>query len=404
MPMPCPMRYAAGVFVRHLSLTGFRNYKHIDLDLPQGNVLFLGDNAQGKSNLLEAVYVLASGKSPRAGNDGEMIGWQVQAESQPFARLQGAVQRHEGSVQVETLVVGPSTTVGSGSRAGKRFRVNGIPRRAVDFVGQLRAVLFTADDLDIVSGPPANRRAFLDAALSQLDRNYYAAAQRYVRIMQQRNATLRRIREGVAGIDELMLWDDTFAREGSTLIAGRQNAVRRIAVLAAEAHAELSGAAGESLDAVYLPQLGDEWRALVPELATSANVLPVFSAALATQRRRETAAGISLVGPHRDDVSIKLNGVDLAAFGSRAQIRTAALSLRLAEARLFLAESADPPVLLLDDVISELDERRRASVLNGVSGFDQVWFTATTGSWLPPAFLAACQTLYVVAGQFSEDE
>src|SRR5262249_10562138 len=156
-------------------------------------------------------------------------------------------------------------------------------------------------------------------------RSYYAAAQRYARIMQQRNATLRRIREGVAGTDELLLWDDTFVKEGSILIAGRQNAVRRISILAAEAQTELSGAAAESLDVVDQPQLGDEWRGLVPADATAANVQPVFAAALASQRRRETAAGISLVGPHRDDVEIKLNGVELAAFGSRAQIRTGAL-------------------------------------------------------------------------------
>ena len=396
------MPYALFVLLRHLQLTGFRNYRQLDLELPSGNLLFLGDNAQGKSNLLEAAYMLASGRSPRAGNDSELMAWQAESESQPFARLQATVERSAGSVQIEALVVGHSATPSGGSRAGKRFRVNGIPRRAVDFVGQLRAVLFTADDLDIVSGPPANRRGYLDAALSQLDRAYYAASHRYTRIMQQRNATLRRIREGIAGIDELTLWDGTFTQEGATIIAARQNAVRRLANLAAEAHLELSGGAAELLDIAYLPQLGDEWRGLVPADATPANVQPLFAAALVSQRRRETAAGISLVGPHRDDVAIKLDGVDLAAFGSRAQVRTAALSLRLAEARLFLAESADPPVLLLDDVISELDERRRASVLAGVSGFDQVWFTATTGSGLPPQFIASCKTYTVASRQAGE--
>ncbi|HLF08515.1 MAG TPA: DNA replication and repair protein RecF [Dehalococcoidia bacterium] len=397
--------------LNHLRLTGFRNYRHLDLALPPGNLLFLGDNAQGKSNLLEAVYLLASGRSARAGNDSELIGWHTEggdealeaASDRPFARLEAAVERGEGSVHLETIIAGPSALPTGSGRAGKRFRVNGIPRRAVDFVGQLRAVLFTADDLEIVSGPPAARRSYFDAALSQLDRGYYAALQRYTRIMQQRNATLRRIREGMAGLDELALWDDSFCREGATIIAGRQNAVRRLATLAAEAHTELAGAANETLSISYQPQLGgDEWRNLLPVSASPATVQPLFSAALAGQRRRETAAGISLVGPHRDDVSLQLNGTDLAAFGSRAQIRTAALALRLAEARLFLAESSDPPVLLLDDVISELDERRRASVLSGVSGFDQVWFTATSGAWLPPDFLVSCRTFHVASGQVTE--
>ena len=387
------------MLVRHLQLTNFRNYASATLDLPPGRLLFLGDNAQGKSNLLEAVYLLASGRSVRAGNDAEMIGWAAEAGTQPFTRLEAAVDRRAGAIQLETIVAGPAATpIPGAGRTGKRFRVNGIPRRAVDFVGQLRAVLFTADDLDIISGPPAGRRLFLDVALSQLDRAYYASLQHYGRIMQQRNATLRRIKEGVAGPDELSLWDDGFTREGAVLIAARQNAVRTLARLAAAAHAELSGDIPETLDLSYEPQLGDEWRNLLPADATPDNVQPVFAAALASQRRRETGAGISLVGPHRDELAIDLNGASAASFGSRAQIRTATLALRLGEAALLRAAAEDPPVLLLDDILSEMDERRRASVLAGLAGFDQVWFTATSGSWLPPDFLANCTVYEVRAG------
>lgn len=268
----------------------------------------------------------------------------------------------------------------------------------MDFIGQLRAVLFTADDLEIVSGPPSGRRQFLDSALSQLDRAYYTAVRRYARIMQQRNATLRRIREGIAGPDELLLWDDTFSREGAVIIAARQNAVARLAMLAGRAHADLSGEAPETLEIGYEPQLGDEWRGLVPSEATAENTQPIFAAALASQRRRETGAGISLVGPHRDELAIKLNGVSASAYGSRAQIRTTALALRLAEAELLRAAEDDPPVLLLDDIVSELDERRRASVLDGLAGFDQVWFTATSGSWLPEEFVRDATVFDVASG------
>jgi DNA replication and repair protein RecF len=387
------------LLVRQLKLTNFRNYQQIDLDLRPGRLLFLGDNAQGKSNLLEAVYLLASGRSVRASNDGEMLGWAGETESQPFARLETAVQRRAGDVHLETIVVGPSATPGPGTtRAGKRFRVNGIARRAVDFVGQLRAVLFTADDLDIISGPPSGRRQFLDVALSQLDRAYYTSLQRYGRIMQQRNATLRRIKEGIAGPDELSLWDETFSREGAVIIAARRNAVQRLAALAARSHAELSGEAPESLELAYEPQLGEEWQNLVPTEATLENTQPIFAAALASQRRRETGAGISLVGPHRDELAINLNGASASSFGSRAQIRTTALALRLAEAELLRAAEDDPPVLLVDDIVSELDERRRASVLAGLSGFDQVWFTATSGSWLPESFLDGATVYDVKSG------
>jgi DNA replication and repair protein RecF len=387
------------LLVRHLQLTNFRNYSSVTLDLPPGRLLFLGDNAQGKSNLLEAVYLLASGRSVRAGNDAEMIGWAGESETQPFTRLESTIERRAGSIQLETIVAGPAAgPAATSSRAGKRFRVNGIPRRAGDFIGQLRAVLFTADDLDIVTGPPAGRRQFLDVALSQLDRAYYVALQRYGRSLQQRNATLRRIREGVAGPDELTLWDDGFTHEGAQLIAARRNAVRHLNQLAAAAHAELAGDVPEALELTYEAQLGDEWRNLLPEEATLANVQPLFAAALAAQRRRETAAGISLVGPHRDDLSIRLNGVAAQSFGSRAQIRTATLALRLGEAALLRAAEDDPPVLLLDDIVSELDERRRTSVLSSLAGFDQVWFTATSGSWLPPDFVANATVFEVNAG------
>jgi len=390
------------LFVSDLHLINFRGYRQVELRAAPGNLLFLGDNAQGKSNLLEAVYLLATGRSVRAGSDAEMIGWGGESNEQPFTRVQAAVQRSAGSVQLEALIAGlsPATDAGA-ARAGKRYRVNGVPRRGIDFVGQLRAVIFTAGDLDIISGPPAARRSFLDAALSQLDRGYYGCLQRYNRIMQQRNASLRRIREGLAGPDELSLWDEGFVREGAAIVAARQDATQRLARLAADAHASLSGEVPEALELSYLPEFGEEWRALVPPHASAASIQPLFAAALASQRRRETAAGVSLVGPHRDDLAMNLNGVSAASFGSRAQVRTAALALRLAEAHLLGSRENDPPVLLLDDIVSELDEARRASVLAGVSGFDQVWFTANGGASVPSDFLASCTTYRVASGEIT---
>jgi DNA replication and repair protein RecF len=387
------------VHVRRLQLTAYRNYRNIDLDLPPGSLLFTGDNAQGKSNLLEAVQLLASGRSVRATADAELIAWGAESEGQPFARLQAAVERRGGDVQLETLIVGATTSATAPvQRAGKRFRVNGIPRRAIDFVGQLRSVLFTADDLTIVSGSPSDRRLYLDVAISQLDRAYYGALQRYGRVLQQRNAALRRIKDGLAGPDELPFWDESLVREGAVILSARRRAVGRLDALAAAAHRELSGAAQEDLTITYEPALGDEWRPLLTADATVSSAQSLFSAALAAQRRRDLAAGLSLVGPHRDDLAITLNGASASSFGSRAQIRTAALSLRLAEARLLLEASTDPPVLLLDDIVSELDEARRRSVLEGVAGFDQVWFTATSAALLPTEFVKSCQSYEVRAG------
>lgn len=390
------------MYFRRFHLQQFRNYRQLDLSLTPGRLLFVGDNAQGKSNLLEAAYLLASGRSPRAGQDSELISRQEATEGQPFARVTAEVEGRSGSLLLEAVILGSDPGL-HGARGGKRFRVNGIPRRLIDFAGQLRAVLFTAEDLEVVTGPPALRRQYLDAALSQRDRSYRAALSRYGRVLQQRNASLRRIREGLAGPDELSLWDDAFVQEGSTLIAARQAAVARLAAMAAAAVEELSGTAQEQVGLEYKPQLGQAWTGLLPSAGTHEAVRGLFAAALASQRRREVAAGVSLVGPHRDELVVRLNGAPAAAFASRAQVRTLALALRLAEARLLWEEGGEAPVVLLDDIASEMDERRRDSVLEGLSGFEQLWLTATSALSLPASFVAGCRRFRVRSGTIVEE-
>jgi DNA replication and repair protein RecF len=387
--------------IRRLQLANFRNYRELDLALPSGRLVFLGDNAQGKSNILEAVYLLAAARSIRATLDAEMIGWPAETETPPIARTVAWVERRAVPVQLEVVV--SAAGQGEAIRGSKRLRVNGIPRRAIDFIGQLRAVLFTADDLEIVSGGPGGRRRFLDLLLSQIDRQYYAAVQRYGRVLQQRNAVLRRIREGNARTDELVFWDESLAHEAAIILAGRLKACVRLSPLAAAAHQELSGEAREGLSVIYRPKLGDQWEALVSEQTGPAeeSLRGVISAAVLAGRRRDLAAGVSLVGPHRDDLEITLNRAAAAAYGSRAQIRTATLALRLAEARLLREVSDDTPVVLLDDIVSELDDRRRRSVLAGIADFDQVWLTATDAGAFPPDFLAGAAVFRVSGGRAS---
>jgi DNA replication and repair protein RecF len=389
------------VYLRRLLLWNFRNYAELDLALASGRLLFLGDNAQGKSNLLEAVYLLAAGRSVRATADSEMIGWGGEAAPQPVARVAAEVERAAGALHLEVAIVGAAPAGAQAARAGKRFRVNGVPRRLVDLIGQLKAVLFTASDIEIVLGAPAERRRFLDAMLSQQDARYHAASQRYARVLQQRNALLRRLKEGLAAPEELTFWDDSLAREGGVVLAARCRAAARLADLAAAAHARLSGRADESLALEYQPRLGDEWRGLLDSRASAEEARSVLAAALLGHRRREAAAGASLVGPHRDDLAVSINGQAAAAFASRAQARTAALALRLAEARLLEDATGDPPVVLLDDIASELDERRRRSVMEGIAPFQQVWFTASDAATLPPGFAADGGAYRVEAGRIT---
>ena len=362
--------------IQRLTLSDFRSYRSLDLELPPGLLLFLGENAQGKTNLLEAVYLLSTVRSPRTGSDGDLINWDVSKDGPPVARIVAEAERKAGPVRVEMAIRGQEETPLAGhSRSGKRLRVNGVPQRASQVVGQINAVFFTPQDLDLVGGPPSLRRRYLDITLSQVDGRYLAALQEYSKVILQRNALLRRVREGLSAVEELSFWEARMAASGSHIVRVRTEAAMRLAELAAAAHVALSGER-EELRLVYEPRWARDWDAARLSGKDEAELSAALLDTLNQSRQREIAAGVSLWGPHRDDLLFLLNGRPAAAFASRAQRRTAALALRLAEARFLLAVTGDHPVLLLDDVLSEMDDRRRRGVLDAVAGFDQVWVTS----------------------------
>lgn len=388
------------MFVRRLTLTNFRNYRQQDISLTPGPVLILGGNAQGKTNLLEALFLLATTRSPRALSDGELIHWDAHHEPQPIARVLADAERRAGSVQVEVVVVGrPGTGQGRPFHlhAGKRLRVNGVPRRQADAIGQINAVLFTWQDLELASGPPALRRRFLDLTLSQLDRAYIGALQGYAKVLTQRNALLRRIQDGEASLDELTFWDQRMADHGGRIMAARARAVPPLAEYAAEVHRSLSGGQ-ETLGAAYEPRLPADWDGQRAASAPERELAEALQQGMRAGRRRDVAAGASLLGPHRDDLALTLDGLSTASFASRGQQRTAVLALRLAEARFLLERTGDYPLLLLDDVLSELDEERRSGVLEAVRPFEQVLVTSADADRFEEGFLKSATVFRVTAG------
>ncbi|OGO49591.1 MAG: hypothetical protein A2148_11370 [Chloroflexi bacterium RBG_16_68_14] len=385
------------MWIRRLTLTQFRNYRQQELLLPQGLVLLLGDNAQGKSNLLEAIFLLATTRSERAQTDGELIHWDALAEAQPVARVSAQVERRDGPLELEVIVVGRPGAGGAGRvLASKRLRVNGVARRQADVVGQLTAVLFSTGDLELIGGAPAERRRFLDVTLSQLDPAYLRALQRYGKVVAQRNALLRRIQEGAADADELAFWDGELARDGALLVCQRAAAVDALAEYVREAHRRLSGGL-EELAVAYQPRL-EGWDGARAGAQTKA-LAAALHQALTAGRRRDIAAGMTLSGPHRDDLLFTLDGVAAASFASRGQQRTAALALRLAEARFMTDRKGDLPVVLLDDVLSELDEGRRRAVLESLGEWDQLLITSTDADRFDGGPPAAAAMFRVVAGQ-----
>ncbi len=358
------------MFIFDLQVSNYRNYAHAAVRLGRGVNLFVGDNAQGKSNLLEAVYLLSTLRSSRASSDADLVRRDILQTEFPVARLTCQVERSAGNLQLEVAVVGRTTD--PSHRAGKRVRVNGIAKRASEAVGQLAAVLFTTLDIDIVAGPPLLRRRYLDMMISQVDRGYLRAMQKYARVLVQRNGLLKRIQEGAAAATELAFWDQELAHAGGIIMHARAEALGQL-ILQTGIHMERLTDGQESVGLTYKPALGglDEADCPIDDTEWTARTLRAFH----DLRRREISAGTTLVGPHRDDIVIEINGMAAGGFASRAQQRTAALSLRLAEAAYLRRALGDDPVVLLDDVLSELDVRRRRGVLDYVDNFQQTLVT-----------------------------
>lgn len=361
------------MWIRHLSLRHFRNYGKQEIDLSKGLTLLLGDNAQGKSNLLEAIFLLATTRSERATTDTDLIDWAALKEAQPVARIAVQVERADGPLELEVMIAGrPSKARAKQWTASKKLRVNGVPRRSVDMVGQLTAVLFTTDDIELITGPPSGRRRYLDVTLSQLDPRYFRARQQYEKVVTQRNALLRRIQSGEAKQNELDFWDEELARDGALIMIERSKAADALAQHARAAHKRLSGGS-EELSITYLPRL-EGWDA--KRILKKQNDLPgAIVDAHRAGRPRDIGSGLTLTGPQRDDLTFLLNAVAAASFASRGQQRTAALSLRLAEATFMADRKGDLPIVLLDDVLSELDEARRHAVLHSLGAWDQLIMT-----------------------------
>jgi DNA replication and repair protein RecF len=358
------------VFIFDLQIANYRNYGRVALKLDKGLNLFVGENAQGKSNLLEAIYLLSTLRSSRASSDADLVRRDLLNTEFPVARLSCEVERSAGNLQMEVAVVGRTTD--PSHRAGKRVRVNGVAKRASDAVGQLAAVLFTTLDIEIVAGPPLMRRRYLDMMISQVDRGYLRAMQRYAKVLQQRNSLLKRIQSREASAGELNFWDQELAHAGGVIMQARADALGHIVPQASMQMERLSDGL-ESMQITYRPAMGGttENDSPIDETEWTARMLK----ALSNLRPREIGAGATLVGPHRDDVLVEIDNLPADSFASRAQQRTAALSMRIAEASYLRKALGDDPVVLLDDVLSELDARRRRGVLEFFDSFQQTIVT-----------------------------
>ena len=331
--------------------------------------------------------LLAWGGSHRTSVDGELVRWGAE-----FARVEGTVRRPiTGSLTAGTttdvieVVLARSSTGG----ARKRIRVNGVARRAANLVGALRMVLFAPEEMLLVIGSPGLRREALDRLAGQRSAAYLRALATYGRALQQRNGLLRMIREEEASRDDLRFWDATFLEAGSAVVAERLRTLDALAEPLAQAHAEIAP------DEAATGRLCLRYATNAPQL-TSETPLDALTRRLAETAEKEVWNGTTLVGPHRDDMTFVLDERPLAAFASRGQQRTAILALKLAELDLLTALDGRPPLLLLDDVFSELDPERRSHLVRRIAELPQAFVTTTTLADLDPALRSIGATWAVV--------
>ena len=348
--------------------------------------------------------MLAVAKSVRAQADRELVGFgpsyedcDETASGQIHSVVSATIDRSGGAVRIQIDLIGPgpsdhpatgapdrppATDVEwSGTSFRRVIRVNGAPRRAADLVGEFNAVLFSAQDLELVYGAPALRRRYLDVLISQHDRTYLRALQRYQRALTQRNHLLRASRNGWSSQDDLGPWDDRLAQDGGYIVATRISAMAALRKQSATNYASLSDAA-QTLRIDYRARFETP---MADEPITPIRASEELATAIERSAGRDVSQGHTSVGPHRDDMEIHLNGVDASRYASRGQARTAILALKFAEAEYLSHSRGETPVILLDDVLSELDPRRRALVLDRVSGYDQCLITTAELEALPPA-------------------
>ncbi|WP_031514350.1 DNA replication/repair protein RecF [Desulfofalx alkaliphila] len=331
----------------------FRNYKSFEISPAQGLNIFIGHNAQGKTNLLESIYFNLNASSFRAGSDREVINWQANA-----CNVISFI-RHGKREYKQTVAV---------NREGKKkILVNGVEKKKKDLL-HTGVILFTPDDLNLVKNSPGERRKFLDYEIGPFYPNYKYYLGQYLKILSHRNSVLKNIRNNVEGLDALDVWNDQLVINGTNILLGRIEVLKKLTPLIKRWHSLITQGT-EKLEINYLSSLNLKKPLQKQDIHNS------FIESIKKFRDQEIRRCQSLVGPHRDDVVFLINGREVKVYGSQGQHRTLVLSLKLAQVSFFKQQFNTNPILLLDDVLSELDNKRREVLLSGIKEGIQTFIT-----------------------------
>lgn len=324
------------MYIESIQLKNFRNYESLELDFDKATNIFYGDNAQGKTNILEAVYLCGTTKSHKGSKDKELIRF---GEEEAHIRMK--VMKEGMSYKIDMHLK---------KNKAKGVAINGLPiRKARELFGIVNLVFFSPEDLNIIKSGPGERRRFMDLELCQLDSLYFTDLAGYNHIVNQRNKLLKELHFNPRLMDTLDVWDMQMVQYGTRVIEKRQKFVQELNSVIQDIHKNLTGGT-EHLEIIYEPSTESS----------------LFAEMIEKDRDRDIRMKMTSTGPHRDDLALLADGVDIRKFGSQGQQRTAALSLKLSEIYLVKKKIKDTPVLLLDDVLSELDSNRQTYLLDSI--------------------------------------
>lgn len=400
------------MYLKRISLTNFRNFSRLDVDIPQGNLMLVGDNAQGKTSLLEAIYFLATMVSFHANSDRELISFLAARESLAVARIVADYQRGLSDHRLEVRIIQEINGTNGGSRLRKEVLADGVKCRMNEAVGRFMAVLFLPQMLSVIEGAPDERRRYLNLTLAQVFPHYAEELSNYSRTLIQRNALLKQLSERLGDPGQLDFWDERLVTHGAQLIHARIHAIQELERLAARVQSELTQGK-EMLRLNYYPSYDPLPRSPGQfELPLDApadrsgysleQIQSGFIESLWRLRAEEIARGVTTIGPHRDELRFLSNGIDLGTYGSRGQVRTVMLALKLAEVAWMKGKTGQWPVLLLDEVLAELDTGRRLDLLERLAQAEQVLLTTTDLELFSSDFVSKSTLWHVQQGRLQE--